>query len=142
MTRQFSAGGVVFKRDGEIFLWLIIKPRPSKLFPTERYQLPKGHLEEGETTQTAALREVLEETGIQAKIIDKAGDTKYPLQIGQDRVFKIITYFLMEYVSGGPKVNDEVEQISWLPFEEAKKKLTFSDEKRTFQKASELLDNK
>lgn len=145
MKREFSAGGVVFQKrsavDGQQSVeWLIIKPRPSEMFPSHRYQLPKGHIEKGEEIEEAALREVFEETGIKAGIICKIETVKYPLMIGTEKIFKFVTYFLMEYVSGKPKINGEVEEILWLPFEGAKNKLTYSNDKAVLQKASELLN--
>lgn len=135
MKREFSSGGVVFKKNGGVF-WLIIKPRPSKLFPNERYQLPKGHVREGESTEAAAVREVLEETGVKAKIIRKVGSNKFPLKIGDEKIFKIVTYYLMEYLSGELTVNDEVEELFWLSFDEARKKLTFYDDKKILDLAA------
>lgn len=128
----------MYKKNGTEIHWLVIKPRPSELFPTTRFQLPKGHLENGESSEEAALREVLEETGIEAKIAGKIGVNKYPLEIGQERVFKIVTYFLMGYVSGELTENPEVEELMWLSFDEAKKKLTFSDDRKILEKALEM----
>ncbi len=138
MTRQFSAGGIVYKITDQTY-WLIIKPRPSELFPTERYQLPKGHIEPGEKSEQASVREVMEETGITAKIIKKVGDNKYVIDMKDEKFFKISTYYLMEYVSGELTTNDEVSELFWLPFDEAKKKLSFSGDKKLLEKADELL---
>lgn len=135
MKREFSAGGAVRKGN----LWLIIKPRPSALFPSDRYQLPKGHVEKGESTEAAAIREVYEETGIRGKIIAKAGYSKFPMKMGAESIFKIITYYLMEYQSGELTSNDEVEELFWLSYFEARKKLTFSDDKKILDEANKLL---
>lgn len=132
---MFSAGGIVRKGD----LWLIIKCRPSELFPSIRFQLPKGQLEEGESSEEAALREVFEETGVNAKIISKVGYSKFPFEMNGEKYFKIVTYFLMEYESGKLTSNREVEESYWLPFEEARKKLTHSDDKKLLDKAGGLL---
>ena len=139
MLRQFSAGGAVYKTQDNKTYWLIIKPRPSKLFPTHRFQLPKGHIQEGESIENAAIREVHEETGINGRIVSKIGYSKYPLKIGEERVFKIVTYFLMTYASGQPTENDEVEKILWLPYEEAYKIITNTGEKSILEKASKML---
>lgn len=143
MSRQFSAGGAVFKKTSEGVYWIVIKPRPSSLFPSNRFALPKGHLESGESSEQAAVREVLEETGVTAKIVSKVGVSKYPFKVGSEKIFKVVSYFLMEYVSGELSENEEVEELLWLPFEEAKKKLTYSDDKKILQSAAHLLqDNK
>lgn len=128
----------MYKKNGTEIHWLVIKPRPSELFPTTRFQLPKGHLENGESSEEAALREVLEETGIEAKIAGKIGVNKYPLEIGQERVFKIVTYFLMKFVSGKLTQNAEVEELYWLPLDEAVKKLTYANDRQILKKAAEM----
>lgn len=136
MKRQFSAGGAVYKGD----LWLIIKPRPSVDFPVTRYQLPKGQIEPAEKSTDTAIREVFEETGIKAKIIAKISDQKYVFTFRGEKIFKIVSYYLMKYLSGKPKENQEVENVLWLPFTEAKKTLSFSSDKSVLEKASNLLE--
>ena len=138
MKREFSAGGAVYKKTGDTVLWLIIKPTPSVDFPKNRYQLPKGHVEPGERVIDAALREVLEETGIKATIIKKILDSKYVFPFRGEKIFKVVTFFLMEYVSGEPTVNDEAEEILWLSYVEAYKQLTYSSDKQVLKKASEM----
>lgn len=140
MKREFSAGGVVFQKTASGILWLIIKPRPSALFPTDRFQLPKGHIEKGEKAVDTAIREVFEETGIKAQIISKISDIKYVYNLDGEKIFKIVTFYLMEYKSGEPAENIEVEKILWLPFKEAYKALTFSSEKSILKQASNLLE--
>lgn len=139
MRREFSAGGVVFKRTDDDVLWLIIKRRPSELFPAERYQLPKGHIETGESTEQTAIREVFEETGIRGKILAKLGSNKFVFSMGEEKIFKVVTYLLMEYVSGELTENAEVEKLFWLPFSEAKDLLTFANDKELLEKASNIV---
>lgn len=136
MKREFSAGGVVFKKN----LWLIIKHRPSSDFPQEQWRLPKGNIDPGEKITDTAIREVLEETGINAKILGKVSDQRYVYTFRGEKIFKIVTFYLMEYLSGEPKENDEVEEIFWLPLEKAKKTLSFQSDKSILQKAKELLE--
>ena len=139
MKREFSAGGCVFKREGGQILWAIIKPRLSTDFPRERYQLPKGLIDGQESSEQAALREVKEETELTARIIQKIDSTKIFYTFRGEKIFKIITYYLMEYLSGEPKESTEVEKTMWLPLEEAKKILTHTNDKGILQKASGLL---
>lgn len=87
----------------------------------------------------AAVREVFEETGIKGKIIGKVATSKYLITIRGEKIFKIVTFYLMEYASGKPTENEEAERVLWLPFAEAKKTLTYSNDKSVLQKASELL---
>ncbi len=140
MTRQFSAGGVVFKHQDHQILWLIIKPRPSKDFPKERYGLPKGLIDKGETAEETAVREVWEETGIKGRLLKKIGDAKAFYNFRGEKVFKIISYFLMEYELGEPGENPEVEKIIWLPYPEAHKTLSYSGDKEILKRAAELVE--
>ena len=140
MKREFSAGGVVYRRIGDSVEWIVIKPRPSTLFPKIRFCLPKGHLEKDESSQQAAIREVFEEAGIVAKIISKVGISKYVFTSKKEKIFKVVTYFLMEYISGKLTENEEVEELFFLPFEEAIKKLTYSDDKKILKNAATLLE--
>ncbi len=139
MTRKFSAGGTVYRIKDRTVLWLITKPRPSAAFPKDRYTLPKGEVEGGEKTEAAALREVEEETGINAKILSKVDYGKSLYAVDGEKIFKITTYFLMKYVSGQEKETPEVEKIYWLSLPEARNLLSYSTEKKILQKASELI---
>jgi 8-oxo-dGTP pyrophosphatase MutT (NUDIX family) len=140
MTRKFSAGGVVYRITGETILWLVTKPRPSLAFPNERFTLPKGEIEKNETPQETAVREVKEESGIEAKAVKKIDYGKSFYEIDGEKIFKVTTYFLMEYVSGEPRENEEVEEIFWLPLGEAKGKLSYGNEKKILQKGFELIE--
>lgn len=142
-VREFSAGGVVYKqslpsrgRKAET-LWLIVNPAE-----TDRWQFPKGHIEEKESSQNAAIREVAEEGGIEALPIQKIGLQKNFFVWDNAKIFKTVTFFLMKYVSGDPKNHDkEVTEAVFLPFEEAFAKLTFKKDKETLMKAKELLES-
>ncbi|MBI4099991.1 NUDIX domain-containing protein [Candidatus Microgenomates bacterium] len=140
MKREFSAGGVVYKKVGSEVLWLIIKEKPSVDFPGDRYQFPKGWVNSGESVEEAALREVKEESAIEAKIISKLDTVKFIYTFRGEKIFKIITYFLMAYISGQERPdNVEIDQVLWLPFEEASKILTISSGKTLLRKAQALL---
>ena len=82
--------------------------------------LPKGHPEEGESAQEAALREVREETGLEATPVEKLGDIRYWYARDGERVLKIVSFFLFRYRSGRLEDHDhEVEEALWIPLEEA-----------------------
>lgn len=135
VVREFSAGGVVFKKTPTQTLFLIIQPKD-----TDRWQFPKGHLDEGESSKEASVREVKEEGGISAKIIQKLGIQRYFFSLKKDKIFKTVTFFLMEYLDGDPKNHDkEVEEALFLTFEEAFEKLTFKKDKETLSQAREVL---
>jgi len=98
--------------------------------------LPKGHPEQGESSQDAALREVREETGLEATPVEKLGDIKYWYARDGDRVMKIVTFFLFRYRSGRLEDHDhEVEEALWIPLEEAPERLAYKSEKEIAQTA-------
>jgi len=152
MLRQFSAGGVVFKKEkGKIF-WLLVQPAINDQFrKSDRWQLPKGLLEKGEKSAAAALREVEEEGGVKANILAKIDVIKIffknsfeenPPAGGKETIFKTIVFYLMEYLEDVRGGHDwEVGQVSWFPFKEATEKLSFKSEKQILEKAQKLLIN-
>ena len=132
MNREFSAGGIVFNK-GKV---LLVQPSG-----TEYWMFPKGHIEKGQTTKEAALREVKEEGGVEAEIVAKVGDSKYVYTHPQskEKTFKVVTIFLMKYKSGDPQDHDwEVAEAGWYDPEEALKKLSFSNDKNLLKKALEM----
>jgi len=160
MVRQFSAGGAVFKKEDSQVLWLLIQPAriatqsvaggpagKDEFHKQIRWQLPKGWINEGEKTEAAAIREVAEEGGVKAKIITKVDSIKiffrntFEGKPGE-KVLKTITFYLMEYEEEAENGHDEeVAEVAWLPFEEAREKLTFKNEKEILAKAREILEN-
>ena len=148
MKREFSAGGVVFKKEGGKILWLLRRNRPSQLYPAEdHWTLPKGWIEAGEKAEQAAVREVAEEGWVRARVRAKIADEKYVYTPrGGERTFKIVSFFLMEYVKDVPKrvrkgEVEETAEAEWLPYEEARKRLIFSGEKKVLDKARQMFAN-
>ena len=105
--------------------------------------LPKGALDPGEKPPEAALREVLEETGITARLVTKLADSKYAYVRNWGdgaRVFKVVSFYLMRYESGriddvSDAMRDEVRKALWLPLDEASKKLAYGGERQVTRKA-------
>jgi 8-oxo-dGTP pyrophosphatase MutT (NUDIX family) len=92
--------------------------------------LPKGHPERDESAADAALREVREEAGVEARLVDKLGDVRYWYTRGGQRIAKVVSFFLLEYVSGEVADHDrEVEQARWIPLEAAARELTYKGER-------------
>jgi 8-oxo-dGTP pyrophosphatase MutT (NUDIX family) len=124
MIREFSAGGLVIRN---------LRGRPHVAVVRVRDQtlaLPKGHPEQGESAQDAALREVREETGLEATPVEKLGDVRYWYARDGDRVLKIVSFFLLRYRSGRLDDHDhEVEEALWIPLEEASARLAYRSEK-------------
>lgn len=98
--------------------------------------LPKGHIDPGETPQEAAQREVREETGLEAELVEKLGDVRYWYQRRGRRIFKIVTFYLFRYRSGSVDDHDhEIEEARWIPLEEAARELSFPGEREMVAKA-------
>ena len=102
-----AAGGVVM-RDGQI----AVVHRPKY----DDWSLPKGHLEQGETWEQAALREVAEELGIRARTVRPLDAVHYRTAKGRD---KEVRYWVMEPVEGEFAPNNEVDDVRWLAPAEA-----------------------
>jgi 8-oxo-dGTP pyrophosphatase MutT (NUDIX family) len=126
VEREFSAGGVVV-RAGEC---LVIVPTRRAKGGERVLALPKGHPEGDETGADAALREIREETGVEARLIDKLSDVRYWYQRDGKRIAKVVSFFLFEYVSGEPGGDPfEVEEARWMTLEEAEKSLSYRGER-------------
>lgn len=124
MIREFSAGGLVIRNlRGRPFV-AVVRVRDRIL------ALPKGHPEPGESSQEAALREVREETGLEATPVEKLGDVRYWHSREGERVLKVVSFFLLRYRSGRLEDHDhEVEEALWIPLEEAPSRLAYRGEK-------------
>jgi 8-oxo-dGTP pyrophosphatase MutT (NUDIX family) len=130
MIREFSAGGLVIRNMRGRPHLAVVRVRDDIL------ALPKGHPEKGESSEDAALREVREETGLEATPVEKLGDIKYWYARDGDRVMKIVTFFLFRYLSGRLEDHDhEVEEALWIPLEEAPERLAYRSEKEIAQTA-------
>lgn len=136
VIREFSAGGVVFKRVPKKFQWLLIKPAG-----TDRWQLPKGKVDKGETSKEAAVREVEEEGGVKVRPVVKIGASQYFYVFSGQKIFKTVIYFLMEYLKDKKEGHDhEIDEAIFLSFDEAFEKLTFKDDKEMLKKGREILE--
>jgi 8-oxo-dGTP pyrophosphatase MutT (NUDIX family) len=137
VTSEFSAGGVVV-RDRDC---VVIVPTRRAADGRRVLALPKGHPDGDETPQDAALREVREEAGVEARAIEKLGDVRYFYQRGGRRIAKVVSFYLLEYVAGEPEEHDhEVEEARWMPLEEAAKALTYKGERDMAVRALRRLD--
>jgi 8-oxo-dGTP diphosphatase len=137
--RHISAGGVIFRRKGADIEVALISVRGGKV-----WGLPKGTAEKGENLARTAHREVKEETGLDGRIIEKIGHIEYFYTVKDDgpprRVFKIVYFFLMEYLSGDvADHDDEVDECRWVPLSEAIELMRFKDEKETLAKARSMI---
>lgn len=138
-VEQISAGGAAFRHYGSDDEVAIVAVNPNG-----RWQLPKGIVDDGETPETAALREVREEAGIEAEIVEKIETVEYwyfGMKSGERvRFHKFVHFYLMKYVSGDVADHDhEVSESRWVKVDEAIKMLAFKSEKETVEKAKILL---
>ncbi|RUM58010.1 MAG: NUDIX hydrolase [Persephonella sp.] len=127
---EFSAGGVVFRKNenGQVEILLIrVKTR---------WSFPKGNIERGEPKDQAALREVKEETGVDAKILDYLGEVDYWYNIGLTKIHKFVYYYLMEYLSGDvvPQ-KEEIDEAKFMSIAEAEKSLSYSTDNEILDRA-------
>jgi 8-oxo-dGTP pyrophosphatase MutT (NUDIX family) len=98
--------------------------------------LPKGHPEEGESPVDAALREVREEAGVDARLVEPLGDVRYWYTRDGRRIAKVVSFFLLEYVSGEVEDHDfEVEQARWMALEDAARDLSYPGEREMAARA-------
>jgi 8-oxo-dGTP pyrophosphatase MutT (NUDIX family) len=131
VRREFSAGGVVVRRlRGR---WMLAAIRPGGK-PEGVWALPKGLIGPGEDAAATALREVAEETGVEGRLERKLGDVRYVYTWAGERVFKVVSFFLVRYERG--RLGDipaehrpEVAEARWLPLEEAPKLLAYKGER-------------
>jgi 8-oxo-dGTP pyrophosphatase MutT (NUDIX family) len=136
---QFSAGGVAFrKKAGRVEVALI------SVGESNRWQLPKGLVDKGESTESAALREVREETGIDAVMIERIDKVEY-WYVSKDqgspvRYHKFVYFYLLRYSSGDVLDHDqEVNEARWFDIDDAINKLAFDNEKKIMEKAREMI---
>jgi 8-oxo-dGTP pyrophosphatase MutT (NUDIX family) len=141
MRREFSAGGVLVRRlDGR---WMVAAIRPAGK-PEGVWALPKGQIEGRASGEATALREVAEETGAHGRSLGKLGDVRYWFNWQGERVFKVVSFFLLRYESGRlgdvpPEHRHEVDDVRWLPLDDAPQLLAYRGERDMVRKAAEKL---
>jgi len=135
MISEHSAGAIIFF-DNEKREFLIISNEK------ERWDFPKGHIEEGETPEQTAVREVKEETGLDIEFIDGFKEKiSFFFKKGKELVKKDVIFFLAKAKSKNVTLSFEHIDYKWLNFEEALNKLTFKDSKNLLIKANQFLTN-
>jgi 8-oxo-dGTP pyrophosphatase MutT (NUDIX family) len=135
---EFSAGGVVIRRTPEGAEVALAARRTRK--GDLAWGLPKGLVEPGEQPEQAALREVREETGLEAEILESLGETSYWYVWEGERVRKKVAFFLMEATGGDISLHDhEMEEIRWVPLAEAPRRATYPSERALLRRVVEAL---
>ncbi len=133
MTYEKSCGAVVYKADQGQRVYLI------EHMALGHTSIPKGHVEEGETEEQTALREIKEETNLDVKL-----DTRFRHTISYSPypgIQKEVVFFIAEAVSDS-LVNQECEvsALEWLPYEEACAAMTYDTDRETLAEAKKYLD--
>ena len=137
--KEVSSGGVVYRRTEDGGLEILLAARRT-LKGNIAWGLAKGHIEEGETPEEAAIREVLEETGWKADIEGSLGLTKYFYVWEDVRIRKTVHFFLMLATQGDPADrDDEMEEIRWFPLDRALKRAAYRGEREVLLRAADML---
>ena len=123
--------------------WWLAAIRPNGK-PEGVWALPKGLIDAGEKGADTALREVAEETGVEGTLIEKLGDVRYVYSRGGERIFKVVSFFLLRYRGGRigalpPGMELEVAEVRWLPLDEAPRLLAYGGERQMAEKAAARL---
>ncbi len=120
-------------RDREV---IVIVPVRRDARGNKVLALPKGHPDGHESAEQAAEREVAEETGVSAQLIDKLGDVRYSYERNGRRIAKRVSFYLFEYRSGDVADHDhEIEDARWMPLEQARDALTYDGEREMIDRA-------
>jgi 8-oxo-dGTP pyrophosphatase MutT (NUDIX family) len=129
---DFSAGGVVVRGDDVA----VIVPVKRSANGDRVLGLPKGHPDDDESPEEAARREVREETGLDAELVEKLGEVRYWYRRKRSRIHKRVAFFLFEYRGGDLGDHDaEIEHASWMPLAEAAHRLTYAGEREMVARA-------
>jgi 8-oxo-dGTP diphosphatase len=143
MRREFSAGAVVVRRLRGAWHVAAIHPRGRK---PGVWALPKGLIDPGEDPAATALREVREETGVEGRLEGKLGDVRYTYTWDGERVFKIVSFYLVRYSRGRlgdipPELAVEVDDTRWLPLKDAPRLLAYTGEREMAERARASLES-
>jgi 8-oxo-dGTP diphosphatase len=123
-------------------LWLAaIRPGGK---PEGVWALPKGLIARGEDPEATAVREVAEETGCEGDSVGKLGDVRYVYTLRGQRVFKVVSFYLVRYRRGRigqipDEFRREVAAARWLPLDEGARLLAYKGEQEMVEKALMML---
>lgn len=164
LNREFSSGGVVYKNNNSLnseILFLVSKSKPSPEYPKDNWRFPKGWIDDDgvdipgpkasgkvkateEDLEKTAVREVMEEGGVEAKVIKKIKTINFFYKHKtRGLTLKFVTFYLMEYIKEVEEgFGSETEKVEWLNYAESIKRLTNKKEKEILTTASNMLQSK
>ena len=136
---EVSAGGLVVDTTGTLGLLIGRYDHKDETRKRVLWSLPKGHIEEGETPEQAAIREVSEETGIISTITKSLGVIDFWFMAGGKRIHKTVHHFMFTEVGGTLRAQEsEVDEVAWFPLNEIVDRLAYPDEKKLIARTAEL----
>jgi 8-oxo-dGTP pyrophosphatase MutT (NUDIX family) len=144
MPTEKSAGAVIFRiKEGEIY-YLLLHYQTNKRRKRHFWDFTKGHIEKGEDEETAAKREIKEETGLTNITFVNGFKEKinYSFKIKDKIIFKTVIFFLAQAKREKIIISFEHEDFRWLSFKEALKLLTFKNGRNILTRANNCLNKK
>jgi 8-oxo-dGTP pyrophosphatase MutT (NUDIX family) len=142
MPAEISSGGVLVRRMQGRWWFAAIRPQGRR---AGVWALPKGLVDPGETAAETAVREAFEETGVRARLGEKLGDVRYVYSRGGQRIFKVVSFYLL-HARGGrlgelpPGMEIEVAEARWLPLADAQRLLAYGGEREMAARALASLE--
>ncbi|MDP2641026.1 MAG: bis(5'-nucleosyl)-tetraphosphatase [Candidatus Yanofskybacteria bacterium] len=139
--REKSAGAVIVRMEQQVPFFLLLHYPSARRAKREYWDLPKGHMEKGETEQETARREVEEETGLSDIVFEESfrEPIHYTFQFQEKRISKTVIFFLARTNQEQVKISHEHVGYIWLPYEEALERLTFANARRVLKAAQKFL---